>query len=72
MAIKNTSELRQMLLKTIEEVRSGKVEPRQAGAVASLAAKVLQSAKLDLEVLKYNGSDASSPRAGSSVLQLVN
>lgn len=69
--IKNTSELREMLLETIGMVRDGKTEPRQAQAIANLSSKILQSAKLDLEVLKFNSSDSATLKAGKNVLQLV-
>lgn len=54
MSITNTAQLRGMLLETIEEVKKGSIDPRQAGAIASLSAKVIHSAKLDLDVKKFN------------------
>lgn len=54
--VKNTSDLRSLLLDTIDGVRSGKIEPRQAQAISNLSCRILQSAKLDLEVAKMNGS----------------
>lgn len=72
MAIKNTSELRQMLLETIEQVKAGSLDPKQAHAISNLSSKVIQSAKLDLEVLKYNALSDGANKAGDKVLQLVN
>lgn len=69
--ITNTSDLRKMLLETIAGVKSGKIEPRQASAIAALSSKILQSAKLDLEALRYNSSENAVEKAGQRVLQLV-
>lgn len=72
MSIKNTSDLRLMLLATIEGVKAGTIEPRQASAIANLSAKVIHSAKLDLDVLKFNLISQSAVKAGEKTLQLVN
>lgn len=72
MAIKNTAELRQMLLESIEAVKNGTMEPRAAHAIGNLSAKVIQSAKLDLDVMKYNNIEGHAVKAGDKVLQLVN
>lgn len=70
--LKNTSELREMLLETINSVRTGKTDPRSAQAIANLSSKILQSAKLDLDVLKFNVANQGLAKAGEKVLQLVN
>jgi hypothetical protein len=72
MSIKNTSDLRAMLLESIEAVKNGTMEPKQAHAIGGLSAKVIQSAKLDLDVLKFNLISESAVKAGEKVLQLVN
>lgn len=72
MKIKNTIELRQMLLETIQDVKDGKTDFRQAKAIADISSKILQSVKIDLEVLKYNANSAHVDKAGEKVLQLVN
>lgn len=72
MAIQNTSDLRRMLLDSIEAIKSGTMEPRAAHAISNLSAKVIQSAKLDLDVLKYNVLNEGATKAGEKVLQLVN
>ena len=71
MQIENTADLRQMLIETIDGVRKGTVEPRQAQAIASLSTKILHSAKLDLEVLRYNAANKDTVESGNMVLQLV-
>lgn len=55
-AIKNTCDLREALIDTISRIRDGKMEPQQGNAIANLAGKILQSAKLDLEVAKVNNA----------------
>lgn len=72
MAIQNTADLRKMLLESIEAVKEGTMDPRQAHAIGNLSSKVIQSAKLDLDVLKYNMLENTSVKAGEKVLQLVN
>jgi len=72
MSIRNTSDLRTMLLETIEAVRTGTMEAKAAHAISNLSAKVIQSAKLDLDVLKYNANSDNAIKAGDKVLQLVN
>lgn len=69
--IRNTSDLRKMLLETIEGVRSGSVDPKQANAIATLSSKVLQSARLDLEMMRFNVQNDEVANAGQKVLQLV-
>jgi hypothetical protein len=71
MSITNTEELRKMLLDTIEDVRTNKMEPKHAQAIAHLSGKILQSAKLDLDVIKHNSTTKENLKAGEKVLQLV-
>lgn len=52
--IKNTADLRKMLLETIDGVRKGKVDHLQAKAIGGLSTCILQSARLDLAVLKMS------------------
>lgn len=62
MRVTNTEELRGLLLDTIEDVRRGKMDPKKAAAIGQLSGKILQSAKLDLEIVKLaklNGKAAS-------------
>jgi hypothetical protein len=66
--IKNTADLREMLIGTIQQVRDGEIDYRQATAISGLTTKILQSAKLDLEVLKFR---SLSPSADGQVLQLT-
>lgn len=64
MQIKSTADLRAILLETIQQVRERKVDPKEATAIASLSARVLQSAQLDLKATQfaeqYNGALKSS------------
>lgn len=53
--VNGTSGLRTLLMETIEGVKDGTIEPRRAQAIGALTGKILQSAKLDLEVLKLSG-----------------
>ena len=59
--IKNTSDLRAMLLDVIDDVRHQRIEAGDAKAISSLASQVLTSAKLDIDVMKANlgGKDDS-------------
>ena len=52
MEIKNTEQLREMLLESIQAVRDGKMDSPQAHAISSLSSRVLQSAKIDLDVIR--------------------
>lgn len=52
--IENTADLRKMLLDTIADVRDGKVDPKMARTIATLSTTVLQSAKLDLDYLRFS------------------
>lgn len=72
MQITNTSELRQMLLEEIDNVRKGTSDPNKAHAISTLASKVLQSAKLDLDVIKFNLANEGAAKSGDRILQLVN
>lgn len=50
--VKNSADLRTLLLATIQDVRDGKVDFKKAGSISSLAGKVLYSAKLDIDFAK--------------------
>lgn len=51
--IKNTEDLRQMLLGEIELIQNGKSEPGRAREISKLSNQVISSAKLDLEIAKF-------------------
>lgn len=72
MQIKTTAELRSMLLEEIENVRSGKSDARKAHAISNLASKILQSAKLDLDMMRFNIANDGAEKSSHKVLQLVN
>jgi hypothetical protein len=61
-----------MLIGAIEMVKENKMDPRQAQAVANLSSKVLQSCKVDLDMLRFNAIEGNTTKAGEKVLQLVN
>lgn len=50
--VKNTADLRNLLLEAIEGVQKGKVDHRQAQAISALSSRILQSARLDFDVMK--------------------
>jgi len=70
--IRNTADLRVMLLETIRGVKEKSIDPKEAHAIANLSSKVLQSAKLDLDVIRFNAQEGITIKAGEKVLQLVN
>jgi hypothetical protein len=53
MKIRNTSDLRACLLSAIEQVRDGKMGTKEALAISSLSARIMQSAQLDLRATQY-------------------
>lgn len=66
--VKNTSDLRKLLLETIEGVRKGKISHQQAQAISGLSARILQSARLDLDVIRYTASEAATHGGSSTSL----
>jgi hypothetical protein len=58
--VKNTADLRKMLLEAIEGVRKGKVDHRQAQAISALSSRILQSARLDFDVMKLSAKEQST------------
>lgn len=69
--IKNTSDLRKMLIETIEQVRGGTIDHKQARTIATLSTTILQSAKLDLDVLRFHAANAELGDSGKQVLNLI-
>lgn len=70
-SIKTTADLREMLIETIAEVRAGTLDPKQARTVAALATTILHSAKLDLDMMRFNIAHEGASEAGRNVLALV-
>lgn len=66
-AVKNTGDLRNLLLEAIEGVRKGKVDHRQAQAISALSSRILQSARLDFDVMKMSSYNRNKVKAPSSV-----
>ena len=52
----STNDLRKILIDTIDSVRRGDISPSAANAVGNLSGKVIQSAKLDLEVMRLSAA----------------
>lgn len=69
--IKNTADLRAMLIDTIEQVRSGSLDPKQARTIAALSGSVLQSAKLDLDYLRFSVANSEAIGSQDKVLTLI-
>lgn len=69
--IKTTGELRAMLIETIQQVRDGTLKPTEARTIATLSTTVLQSAKLDLDYLRFHAAHDSLGDAGKRVLDLI-
>lgn len=67
--VKNTADLRNLLLEAIEGVRHGKVDHRQAQAISALSSRILQSARLDFDVMKLSLDTQSigSPKSVSLI-----
>lgn len=72
MKITNNAELREMLLNTIEDVKAGKTDYKQAKSIVEISREILHSAKIDLEVLRYRAVNKDTEQVGDKVLQLVN
>ena len=66
--VKNTADLRNLLLEAIEGVRKGKVDHRQAQAISALSSRILQSARLDLDVMKMASETAAQKPAPVSLM----
>lgn len=59
--IKNTTQLRDMLLDVISDVRKDKVSAGTASSISALAGRVLESVRLDLRVAQM-GSEVDKKR----------
>lgn len=55
--VRNTADLRRMLLDVIDDVRHGNIDSKDAAAISGLASRVLQSAKMDYDVMRSLGTD---------------
>lgn len=52
-AIRNTEDIRKILTEEIVLVKGGKSTPSRANSICNLVAKILSSAKLDIEFHRY-------------------
>lgn len=55
MSIKNTQELRDLLLESIQDVHKGTMEPKVAGAIVGLSGQVIKSCMVDIQYAKTKG-----------------
>lgn len=53
MQIKNTDQIREVIIEEIQLIKKGDSNPARANAIANLIGKLLSSVKLDIEVHKY-------------------
>ena len=62
-----------MLIDTIEQVRNGSLDTKQATSVAKLSSVILNSARMDLEVMKFhaNSEGVETKAMEHKVLNLV-
>ncbi len=54
--IENVKDLRNHLIKTLEELRGGKIGLRDARTTATVSGKIIKSAELQMEYNAYSGS----------------
>lgn len=66
MSIKNTQELRDLLLHSIEEVEKGNMEPKTASSIVGLSGQVIKSCMMDIAYAK-----AKAALNGKEVLPLA-
>ncbi len=69
--IKNTSDLRKMLIETIDQVKSGTLDAKQARTIAAISTTILSSAKLDLDFLRFHAANSELDDKGRGVLNLI-
>jgi hypothetical protein len=71
MAIRNTDDLRTVLLETLELVKAGKVDPRKAGAISGLSSQVISTVRLDLDFMKLGKNNKPKLKAGGKSAPLI-
>ena len=54
--IKNVKDLRDHLIVTLDELKSGKIGLRDARTTATVSGKIIKSAELQMEYNAYSGS----------------
>lgn len=52
MEVKNTADLRKMLIDTMKAVKSDRIDYKQASAISSLGGKIISSCQLDIQAAK--------------------
>lgn len=59
--MKNTGELRKVLADTLRQVKSGKIDRKDAQAIVGLSNSMIKSASLELDHLKYIKQEKEIP-----------
>lgn len=67
-AIKNTADLREMLIQVIGDVRTGKIDSKAAQSISGLSSRILQSAKLDYDVMRHIEGDKTKNIGSTNLL----
>lgn len=58
--MKNINDLRAALFETMADVRSGKLEVSQAKAITDLGQAIINTAKVEVDFIRYTNSAADS------------
>jgi hypothetical protein len=66
--IKNTHDLRVMLLETMTGLKSGKIGIKEAAGIKGLASAVLQAANLDLKATQFERKYGDSIRSSTPLV----
>lgn len=56
MSVKNTQELRELLLQAIEKTQKGDMEPRVASAIVGLSGQVINTCQVDMAYAKMTAT----------------
>lgn len=70
--MKNINDLRDNLFDTIELLKSGKIDTSQAKAITGIAGAIIESAKLEVDLIKSVGRSGDSVKFISEVKLLDN
>ena len=62
MTIKNTEDLRRVLLDTLSAVKAGRIDARKAGAISGLSSQIISTCRLDLDFMKLNRANANGKK----------
>lgn len=70
-SIRTSEDLREMLIDTIDQVRTGTIDTTQARTIATLSTTILHSKKLDLDVLRFLAANEGVEKSGTKMLNLI-